>query len=52
MQIKSKSGISKPKLWYKIAFDYSFTKPPTYKIASSYPNWFKAVDAKFDALQK
>ena len=52
MQTRSKSGISKPTLCYKATFDYNFTKPPTYKIASSYPNWCKAMDAEFDALQK
>ena len=45
MQTRSKSGISKPKLCYKATLDYNFTEPPTYKIASSYPNWCKAMDA-------
>ena len=52
MQTRSKSGISKPKLCYKATLDYNFTEPPTYKIASSYPNWCKAMDAEFDAMQK
>ena len=52
MQTRSKSGISKPKLYYKATLDYNFTEPPTYKIASSYPNWCNAMDAEFDALQK
>ena len=50
MQTRSKSGISKPKLCYKATLDYNFTEPPTYKIASSYPNWCKAMDAEFDAM--
>ena len=52
MQTRSKSGISKLKLYYKVSLDYNFTEPPTYKIASFYPNWCKAMDAEFDALQK
>ena len=52
MQTRSKCGISKPKLCYKATLDYNFTEPPTYKIASSFPNWCKAMDAEFDALQK
>ena len=52
MQTRSKSGISKPKICYKVTLDYNFTEPPTYKVASSYPNWCKAMDAEFDALQK
>ena len=54
MQTKSKSGISKPKfkLCYKVVMDYTFTKPPSYKIASQYPKWYKAMDAEFQALQR
>ena len=51
MQTRSKSGISKPKFCYK-ATQLFLTEPPNYKIASSYPNWCKAMDAEFDALQK
>ena len=32
--------------------DYSYTEPPTYKIASTYPKWCEAMDAEFQALQK
>ena len=52
MQTRSKSGITKPKLCYKVVIDYSYTKPPTYKIASQYPKWCETMDAKFQALQK
>lgn len=39
MTIRSKNGISKPKLCYKATINYTYTKPPTYKIASQYPQW-------------
>ena len=52
MQTRSKSGISKSKLCYKATLDNTYTKPPTYKIASQYPQWYKAMDAEFEALQK
>ena len=54
MQTRSKSGISKPisKLCYKAVIDYTFTEPPTYKIASTYPKWCEAMDAEFQALQR
>ena len=52
MQTRSKSGITKPKLCYKAIMDYSYTEPPTYKIASTYPKWCEAMDAEFQALQK
>lgn len=51
MQTRSKSGISKPKFCYK-ATRLFLTEPLNYKIASSYPNWCKAMDAEFDAQQK
>ena len=54
MQTKSKSGISKPKskLCYKVAMDYTFNEPPSYRIASQYPKWCEAMDAEFLALQR
>ena len=54
MQTRSKSGISKPnfKLCYKATIDYSYIETPTYKIASQYPKWCKAMDAEFQALQR
>ena len=54
MQTKSKSGISRPhpKLCYKAMLDYTFIEPPTYKVASQYPKWCKAMDAEFQALQR
>ena len=54
MQTRSKSGISKPnsKLCYKTTINYSYTEPPTYKIASQYPKWCEAMDAEFQALQR
>ena len=54
MQTRSKSGISKPisKFCYKAVIDYTFTEPPTYKIASTYPKWCEAMDAEFQALQR
>ena len=54
MQTRSKNGITKPKskLCYKATIDYSYTKPPSYKIASQYPKWCEAMDAEFQALQR
>ena len=52
MQTRSKSGISKSKLCYKATLDYTYTKPPAYKIAFQYPQWCKAINAEFEALQK
>ena len=54
MQTRSKSGIVKPnpKLCYKAVLVYSYTEPPSYKIASKYPVWCAAMDAEFQALQK
>jgi len=54
MQTRSKSGISKPhpKLCYKAVLDYTFTEPPTYRVASQYPKWCEAMDAEFQALQR
>ena len=47
MQTRSKSGITKQKLCYKIVIDYSYTKLPTYKIASQYPKWCETMDTEF-----
>lgn len=54
MQTKTKSGITKPnsKLCYKAVLDYNYTEPPTYKGASKYPKWCKAMDVEFQALQR
>ena len=54
MQTRSKSGISKPnpKLCYKAVLDYTFTKLPSYKVAAKYPEWCKAMDDEFQALQR
>nr|POE66419.1 hypothetical protein CFP56_29266 [Quercus suber] len=37
---------------YKVVIDYSYTKPPTYKIAFQYPKWCETMDVEFQALQK
>ena len=52
MTTRSKNGISKPKLCYKAVLDYSSTEPPSYKIASKFPQWVKAMDEEFSALQR
>lgn len=54
MQTMSKSGITKPKskFCYKFVMDYTYTEPPTYKIASQYPKWCEPMDAEFQALQR
>ena len=54
MQTRSNSGITKPntKLCYKTVLDYTYTEPPTYKIASKYPKWCEVMDAEYQALQK
>ena len=54
MQTRSKSGITKPntKLCYKTILDYTYTEPPSFRIASKNPKWCKAMDAKFQALKK
>ena len=45
MKTRSKSGISKPnpKLCYEAIMDYTFTEPPSFKVASQYPNWCEAM---------
>ena len=54
MQTRSKSAIIKPnfRLCYKAILDYNFIEPPSYKVASKYPVWCEAMDAKFQALQR
>ena len=52
MTTKSKNGILKPKLCYKAMVDYTYTKPPSYKITSKFPQWVKAMDEEFSALQR
>ena len=52
MTTRSKNGITKPKLCFKAVLDYIYTEPPSYKIASQYPQWTKAMDDEFSALQK
>ena len=52
MTTRSKNGITKPKLCYKAMLDYTYTKPSSYKIASQYPQWIKAMDDEFAALQR
>ena len=52
MTTRSRSGITKPmsKFYYKAVLDYTYTKPPSYKIATQYPKWCEAMDAEFKAL--
>ena len=50
MQTRSKSGITKPKVCYASVLDYTYTEPPTFKIASKYPQWCSAMDFEFQAL--
>lgn len=53
MQEKSKCGIFKPKKCLAISIvDYTQTEPYTHKIAAKHPQWAKAMQAKFDALQR
>ena len=52
MTTRSKNDISKPKLCYKAVLDYTFTKPPSYKVASKFPQWVQAMDEEFFALQR
>ena len=52
MTTKSKHGITKKKLCYKAVLDYTFTEPSSYKVASQYPQWSKAMDEEFSALQR
>lgn len=41
MQTRSNSGITKPKLCYKAVVDYTYIKPPTYKLLLNIPNGVK-----------
>ena len=52
MTTKSKNGISKPKLCYKALVDYTQTKPLSYRVAYKFPQWVKAMDEEFSALQR
>lgn len=52
MTTRSKNGITKPKLCFKVVLDYIYIEPPSYKIPSQYPEWTKAMDNEFSALQK
>ena len=52
MTTRSKNGISKPKLCYKAVLGYSYTEPPSYKIASKFSQWVKAIAEEFSALQR
>ena len=52
MTTKSKNGISKPKLCYKAILDYTHFEPPSYKVASKFPQWVQATDEEFSALQR
>ena len=52
MTTRSKHGITKKKLCYKAVLDYTFIKPFSYKVASQYPQWTKAMDEEFSALQR
>ena len=52
MTTRSKNGITKPKLCFKAILDYTNTEPPSYKVASKFPQWVQAMDAEFFALQR
>ena len=52
MTTRSKNGISKPKLCYKVVLDYTHTEAPSYKVASKFPQWVQAMDEEFSALQR
>lgn len=54
MITRSKHEIYKPKAFVtKTApLDHTLTEPPTYKVASQYPQWCSAKDEEFDALQR
>jgi hypothetical protein len=52
MHTRSKHGIFKPKLFHTITTDYNHTEPPTYQIASKYPQWCTTMDEAFSALQR
>ena len=52
MTTRSKNGITKPKLCFKAVLDYTHTEPPSYKVASKFPQWVQAMDDEFSALQR
>uniref|UniRef100_A0A2N9EHZ0 Reverse transcriptase Ty1/copia-type domain-containing protein n=1 Tax=Fagus sylvatica TaxID=28930 RepID=A0A2N9EHZ0_FAGSY len=53
MQTRSKSGISKKKCFAtSTTVDYLQTEPPTYTIASKFPQWREAMASEFAALQR
>lgn len=54
MVTRSKAGISKPKAYAvePSSIDYTLTEPPTYKVASQFPQWCSAMDEESDALQR
>uniref|UniRef100_A0A2N9FZ66 Reverse transcriptase Ty1/copia-type domain-containing protein n=1 Tax=Fagus sylvatica TaxID=28930 RepID=A0A2N9FZ66_FAGSY len=52
MQTRSKHGIFKPKIYHTISTDYTHIEPPTYQLASKYPQWCTAMDEEFSALQR
>ena len=53
MQTRSKSGISKKKSFAtSTSIDYLQTEPPTYTIASKFPQWREAMASEFAALQR
>uniref|UniRef100_A0A2N9HWY9 Reverse transcriptase Ty1/copia-type domain-containing protein n=1 Tax=Fagus sylvatica TaxID=28930 RepID=A0A2N9HWY9_FAGSY len=53
MQTRSKSGISKKKSFAtSTTIDYLQTEPPTYTIASKFPQWREAMASEFAALQR
>lgn len=57
MTTRSKNGISKPKAFTAIQtltakIDYTELEPPSFKIVGQYPQWSKAMDEEFEALQR
>ena len=57
MITRSKNGISKPKAFIAIQaltakIDYTKLEPPSFKIVVQYPQWSKAMDEEFEALQR
>ena len=52
MTTRSKNGISKPKIYYKAVLDYTYTEPPSYNVASKFPQWVQAMNEEFSALQR
>jgi transposase InsO family protein len=52
MQTRSKHDIFKPKIYHTISTDYTHIEPPTYQLASKYPQWCTAMNEEFSALQR